>query len=304
MFKIALTAGHYKYEPGKRCMKHFDPNETREWVLNDRIADKVEKLLMDYDGWELIRTDDTTGERDISLDDRTNAANNFGADFYLSIHHNAGINGGAGGGIVAYVYSYPSEASLEWQKALYDALIDSTGLKGNRSAPLAKANFHECRETHMPTVLLELGFMDSSTDVPIILSEEYADQCAQAIVKVLVEKGGLSRINPPKEAEDKPAFTVKEWQEAAIADGYSFPKYGADGLWGAECESVAKEAVVKYQDTYTNKNLTRLAQMAVGVDVDGLCGKDTDHAIREYQLANGISATVDYETWKKFLGLV
>lgn len=303
MFKIALTAGHYKGTAGKRCMKQFDPNETREWWLNDRIADKVEKFLADYTGWELIRTDDTTGERDISLTARTNAANNFGADFYLSIHHNAGINGGSGGGIVAYVYSYPSVTSLEWQKALYDALIESTGLKGNRSVPLARANLHECRETHMPTVLLELGFMDSSTDVPIILSEEYADKCAQAIVKVLVEKGGLSRIEPPKEVEDKPAFTVKEWQEAAIADGFSFPKYGADGMWGAECESVAKEAIVKYRDTYTNRNLTRLVQKAVGVTVDGLCGKDTDHAIREYQRENGLSATVDTDTWKKMLGV-
>ena len=40
-FKIALTAGHYKYTAGKRCLKSIDPNETREWWLNDRIADKV-----------------------------------------------------------------------------------------------------------------------------------------------------------------------------------------------------------------------------------------------------------------------
>lgn len=33
--------------------------------------------------------------------------------------------------------------------------------------------------------------MDSSTDVPIILTEQYADQCAKAIVEVLVEKGKL-----------------------------------------------------------------------------------------------------------------
>ena len=77
MFKIALTAGHYLGTPGKRCLKKLDPNETREWTLNDRIADKVEKLLQDYSGYELIRTDDTTGKKDISLTARTNAANNF-----------------------------------------------------------------------------------------------------------------------------------------------------------------------------------------------------------------------------------
>lgn len=194
MFKIALTAGHYKYEAGKRCMKSLDPKETREWVLNDRIADKVEKLLAaNYTGYSLIRTDDTTGEKNVPLASRTNAANNFKADFYLSIHHNAGIYGGKGGGIVAYVYTNAIPESIAWQKALYTALIDATGLKGNRSQPLAKANLHECRESNMPAVLLELGFMDSPADVPVILSEKFADQCAGAIVKVLAERGKLEK---------------------------------------------------------------------------------------------------------------
>lgn len=193
-FKIALTAGHYKYTSGKRCMKSLDPNETREWVLNDRIADKVEKLLAaNYTGYELIRTDDTTGEKKIELAARTTAANNFKADFYLSIHHNAGVKGGKGGGIVAYVYTKVGQTTLDWQKDLYNALIAATGLKGNRANPMPKANLHEVRETKMPAVLLELGFMDSATDVPIILSEEYADKCAAAIVKVLAERGKLEK---------------------------------------------------------------------------------------------------------------
>lgn len=37
-FRIALTAGHYYYTPGKRCLKSIDPNETREWVLTDPIV--------------------------------------------------------------------------------------------------------------------------------------------------------------------------------------------------------------------------------------------------------------------------
>lgn len=193
MFKIALTAGHYLGTKGKNCLKALDPKETKEWVLNDRIADKVEKLLQEYTGWELIRTDDTTGKKDINLQARTNAANNFKADIYLSIHHNAGVNGGKGGGITAYIYTKASAESAAWQKALYDALIAATGLKGNRSNPMPKSNLHEVRETKMPAVLLELGFMDSQTDVPVILTEKFADQCAAAIVKVLVERGKLTK---------------------------------------------------------------------------------------------------------------
>lgn len=194
-FKIALNAGHYRGTVGKRCLKALDPKETREWVLNDRIADKIEKRLQAYTGWELIRTDDTTGARDIPLTARTNAANNFKADFYLSIHHNAGVKGGKGGGIEVYTYTRVDEETKAWQTALYNALIAATGLKGNRAKPLAKADLHEVRETKMPAVLLELGYMDSSTDVPVILSEGYADKCATAIVEVLVERGKLKKTS-------------------------------------------------------------------------------------------------------------
>ena len=115
MLKIALTAGHYLGTAGKRCLKSLDPNETREWVLNNRVADKVETLLTAYEGYRLIRTDDTTGETEVSLDDRIRAANNFGADIYISIHHNAGISGGKGGGIVAYTYTKVDQTTKEWQ---------------------------------------------------------------------------------------------------------------------------------------------------------------------------------------------
>lgn len=193
IYKLALTAGHYYYTSGKRCLKSLDPSETREWWLNDRIADKIENLLAGYDGVVVLRTDDTTGKTEVSLAERISAANNFGADFYLSIHHNAGINGGSGGGIAAYTYTSVSSTTALWQKKLYNALIAKTGLKGNRADPLKGSNLYECRETAMPAVLLELGFMDSSTDVPIILSEAFADKCAEAIVETIVAEWGLTK---------------------------------------------------------------------------------------------------------------
>ena len=203
MFKIALSAGHGRNTAGKRCMKKLDPNQTREWVLNSRIVEKVEQLLAGYEGVEVLRLDDRTGDTDVALKTRSRSANSWGADFYLAIHHNAGIRGGKGGGIVAYVYTKPSEKSLVWQKALYDALIAATGLRGNRSKPLGKANFHEVREPKMPAVRLELGFMDSQVDVPIILTEEYADKCAEAIVKTITRVENLEK----REAGEKPAVT-------------------------------------------------------------------------------------------------
>ena len=227
MFKITLTAGHYRYQAGRRCLKKYDPNETREWILNARVCDKVAKLLESYEGYSLIRTDDVTGEKEISLADRVKKANNFGADIYISIHHNAGIYGGKGGGVTAYVYNKTKkQASLDWQKALYDNIIKHTGLKGNRATPLAKANFQELRETTMPAVLLECGFMDSQTDIPIIITEDFTNKVAKAIVEVIVEKGKLTK----KPVDDGKIYRVQvgAYKDRANAEK-TLAKLKADG---------------------------------------------------------------------------
>ena len=194
MFKLALGAGHGINTSGKRCLKALDPNETREWWMNDRICDYVEDGLKDYDGVQILRLDDSDdGQDDIALAARVSAANKWGADFYLSVHHNAGAKGTAAGGIVAYTHPKSSAASVEWRNELYAALIEHTGLKGNRATPKATANHYVTRETKMPAVLLELGFMDSRTDVPVILTDAYAQKCAKAIVEVIVRREKLTK---------------------------------------------------------------------------------------------------------------
>lgn len=215
MFKIALDAGHGKYTAGKRCMKAIDKNETREWWLNDRICDKIEKRLAAYSGYSLIRVDDSTGETDVTLSNRVSKANNYAADFYLSVHHNAGINGGSGGGIVAIVDTIASGKSKEYQQIIYDELIEKTGLKGNRSIPLAQQNLYVCKHTKMPAVLVELGFMDSTTDVPIILTENFADKAAEGLVNALVKIGNLtlSTTNSEEATKDN---TPDAYAEEAI----------------------------------------------------------------------------------------
>ena len=299
-FKIALTAGHYMGTPGKRCMKKLDPNQTREWWLNNRVADKIENLLKGYTGWELLRTDDTTGKKNVSLRKRTDAANKFKADFYLSIHHNAGIKGGSGGGVVAFVYTKASAESGAWQKALYKALIDATGLKGNRSNPTPKKNLHEVRETDMPAVLLELGFMDSKTDVPIILTDAYADKCAGAIVKVLVEKGKLEK-KAPASGYTQEQF-IREVQKAigAVVDGIAGPETLSKTVTVSE-EQNAAHAVVKP----IQKWLATLGYDAVG-KADGIAGPLFTAAVTDFQAENGCVKdgiiTARNKTWKKLLG--
>lgn len=110
---------------------------------------------------------------------------------------------------------------------------------------------------------------------------------------------------PAYDEEPVTKVTVLEWQKAAIADGFKFPKYGADGEFGNECIAVAKKAIVKKRIIYKYKNLTKLVQRAVGVEADGLCGPKTVEAIKKYQLANGllVDGEVGLNTWKKILGI-
>ena len=219
MIKIALSAGHGLNTLGNRCSKSLDRNETREWQLNARICGRVEELLKEYSGYELIRTDDISGKKDITLLSRVSKANKWGADIYISVHHNAGIKGGNGGGIMAFTYTKDDDVTKSWQRDLYNTLIKYTSLSGNRANPLSEASFYELRATSMPAVLLELGFMDSKTDVPIILSDSFADGCAKAIVEVIVKKGNLQ-----KNTKEKPAFTGKSIDEIA--------REVIKGIWG------------------------------------------------------------------------
>ena len=45
----------------------------------------------------------------------------------------------------------------------------------------------------MPAFLIENGFMDSKTDVPIILTEAHAEKTAKGIVEFLVDTLKLSK---------------------------------------------------------------------------------------------------------------
>jgi hypothetical protein len=127
---------------------------------------------------------------------------------------------------VAYVYTKPQTASVEWQKALYNASVNATGLKGNRSTPLASKNLHEVRETKMPAVLMECGFMDSTVDCPIILTEDFANKIAKAFADVIIEKSGATKkVNKaPIYYRVEVEFTTKSkaegFAEKLKAEGY------------------------------------------------------------------------------------
>ena len=55
MFQIAYGAGHYLYTSGRRVSPQFDPYETREWVLNDRVARFFARAAEEYEEVSLLR---------------------------------------------------------------------------------------------------------------------------------------------------------------------------------------------------------------------------------------------------------
>ena len=72
--KIVIDAGHGRNTAGKRCLKNLDSNETREWVLNARVADALQTYLLSA-GHEALRVDDVSGKKDVPLATRVKAAN-------------------------------------------------------------------------------------------------------------------------------------------------------------------------------------------------------------------------------------
>ena len=207
--KIAIDAGHGLNTLGKRCLKSIDPKQTREWVLNDRIADYLTEYLKGYE-CTVKRVDDVTGKKDISLSNRCKTANNWGADFYLSIHHNAGINGGTGGGVVIYTYTKTSAATNKKRDIIYNEVIAQNKLRGNRSDPTLTANFYVVKNTKMPAVLIECGFMDSKTDTPQILTDDFAKKTAKGLCNGLVKALNLKAVKKPEKEPVKETVKTEE----------------------------------------------------------------------------------------------
>ena len=141
---------------------------------------------------------------------------------------------------------------------------------------------------------------------PHRILDEYGWDNFLSLVKKYLTTPTISKPAPaPSKPKSNINAAVLNWQKAAIADGYKFPKYGADGKWGKECETVAKAAVCKQRLTYINRNLTKIVQNKVGVKVDGLFGPKTKVAVKAYQRANNLTAdgAVGINTWKKILGV-
>ena len=220
----------------------------KEWELNDKITTELINMLKEYKV-EILRTDDPTGRTDVALSVRAKKANDFKADIFISNHHNAGIGGKSGGGLSLYRYTGSKTFTKKMQKDLYKSILAETGLKGNRVSPLLEStNLVVLKQTKMPAVLIEHGFMDSPTDMKIITQKDFAKKSATGILNWLVKHYKLEKkINyPSKNITPNSSREDVKWAQKrlnALLPSW-YPRLVVDGIYGRK----TRIAVLIYWD--------------------------------------------------------
>jgi len=122
-----------------------------------------------------------------SLNKRVVAANKGGADFFISIHHNACL-----GGYGTEILCYPESRAEGVAKIILPEIV-SLGFR-NRGVKPRKGLF-VLSETKMPAVLLELGFIDNEKDLALITNPEFQQELAKVIGKALAEISGTQTVD-------------------------------------------------------------------------------------------------------------
>jgi N-acetylmuramoyl-L-alanine amidase len=74
------------------------------------------------------------------------------------------------------------------------------------------ANFHVLRETKMPAILVECGFMTNREECELLKSDAYRRKCAEAIVAGIVETYGLK---PKRPVQDTAPDEISSWAREA-----------------------------------------------------------------------------------------
>ena len=118
-----------------------------------------------------------TSDVDVSLSQRCALANNFGADYFVSVHFNAG----GGHGIETYALAPGGRAEI-LANAVQKELIVQTN-STNRGVKFA--NFQVLRDTSMPAILIEGGFVDSDSDSAMIPTEDYRRKYVRAVTRAI-----------------------------------------------------------------------------------------------------------------------
>ncbi|MBD7965928.1 N-acetylmuramoyl-L-alanine amidase family protein [Fictibacillus norfolkensis] len=181
MVKIFIDPGHGGTDPGAVG------NNLTEKTLTLQIGIRIRDILLsEYSNVSILmsRTSDVTK----SLTERTDAANAWGADFFLSVH----VNAGGGTGYEDYIYPGSTAPTTTYQDNVHTEILKVVNFsdRGQKTA-----NFHVLRESNMPALLTENGFIDNVNDANKLKTASFIENIARGHVNGIVKS-----FNLPKKA--------------------------------------------------------------------------------------------------------
>jgi N-acetylmuramoyl-L-alanine amidase len=225
-YKVVIDAGHGGSDPGAASVSS---RREKEFTLS--VANKVYELLKQVASIRtyMTRTDDTYP----TLEERVALANSVQADLFVSIHGNSykpTISG-------TETY-YEREESRAFAEVMHRHLIAATGLPDRG---VRRENFKVVRETTMPAVLLEVGYLSNVHDEALMFSEPFQDKVAAAIVAGIKEQLGLA----PVSAVTKSAANGTPAATDVTKTGQSGSKETKDGAANDASKTAAKDAAAK-----------------------------------------------------------
>ncbi|OXM88024.1 N-acetylmuramoyl-L-alanine amidase [Paenibacillus rigui] len=167
-FKVVIDPGHGGKDTGAVSVtKRYE----KDFVLS--LGMKVYKLLEQEPRIDPQMTRDT--DDFIELSGRTAFANEMKADLFVSIHGNSAGKESISG-TETYYYT---EQSLDFANIMHDVLIPATGFTDRK---VKQNNFYVIKNTTMPSLLLEIGFLSNRSDEEAMYQEQFQNRVAASIV--------------------------------------------------------------------------------------------------------------------------
>ena len=170
-YLIVIDAGHGGRDPGAIGTK----------VKEKDIALKTSLMLEKYlkaEGFKVYMT--RSRDEYIGLYERADIANDLNADMFISIHANAATNSSASGLEVLY-----ASDGAKMGQGLADSIQKQlvSYLKGRDRGIVKRPNLVVLRETKMPSVLVEIGFVSNPIEQEKLMDPTYLDNAAKAILE-------------------------------------------------------------------------------------------------------------------------
>lgn len=179
---VALDAGHGGTQPGAISL-----TGKREKDFNLAVIMKAGAILA-QEGWADViytRTSDIT----LGLQDRVKIAEAAKATLFVSLHGNSLDEGYPNRDKVNGSETYYSRSvSLPLAQIMQKHLVAGTGFKDNG---VRSKSLHVTRETSMPAVLLEAGYLTNPGNEAAMYSEQMQNNLAREIVAGIKEYLGL-----------------------------------------------------------------------------------------------------------------